>query len=116
MHRDCGGGHGIISAGLQSLPKCGVVQIFSKYVNAGGCGSLSPRSNPSLNLNPNPKFSLTLASCKNRTRNLVLTYVSYVSTEPPQVVCLGTGSSVKLDPCVLPENQTTTGGLPRNWF
>ena len=35
-----------------------------------------------------------------------------------QVVCLGTGSSLKLglDPNVLPENQTTAGGLPGNWF
>ena len=41
---------------------------------------------------------LTLASCKNRTRNLALTRVSCLRIEPLQVVCLGTGSSLKLDP------------------
>ena len=57
---------------------------------------------------------LTLASCKNR--NAVVTRVSCLSIEPLQVVYLGTGSSLKLDPSVLPENQTTAGGLPGNWL
>ena len=64
-------------------------------------------------LNPMLTLILTLASCKNWIQNSVLTWrVSYMSTEPPQVVCLGTGygSSVK------PEERLAWELNHRRWF
>ena len=80
---------GVAASPSAASPKYCVVQLGG-YPNAAlsKCGVV-------VVLNSNPKFSvvliltLTLASCKNRTRNLVLTLrVSRLSTEPPQVLCM----------------------------
>ena len=75
---------GLGDGGLQGLgiwgiasPKRGVVQLRD-YLNA----ALSKCGVVALTLS----LVLTLASCKNR--NLVLTRVSCLRIEPPQVVCL----------------------------
>ena len=88
-------------AGWGALRDCGMGGF-------AGCGIIQMRDFRNAGLNPAlfqcgivVLLTLTLASCLKLGHDL--------STEPPQVPGFKTLS-------VLPENQTTAGGLPGNWL